>query len=439
MNRIIQALEKYFVPVAGKIGAQRHLVAIRDGFVAVMPLILLGSIAVLINNLPIGVFQTFMNSVFGETCKGLGGNIWTGSFAIISFLVAIGVSYNLAKSYDIDALSAALVTLGALIMISPPTPTDWGINFAWTGAQGLFVSLLTALVVTEIFRKLIQSKFTIKMPEGVPPAVAKSFAALIPAGVVFVLIGLIQLLINNSEAITSIHEWVFKIIQTPLQGLADTLPSAIIFEFLIHLLWFFGLHGSNIIGPVMDSIYLPLLEENINLFNSGVAATDVPNIVTKPFLDVFVHMGGAGTTLALLVAVFMVAKSAQMRGVGKLSAPAGLFNINEPALFGLPIVLNPTLLIPFIFTPVVLTITSYVATVIGLVPKTVTLVPWTMPPIIGGYLVTGGSFAGAILQIINFTIAVALYLPFVKIADNMSSGKLGPSSKGIPSDTTISG
>ncbi|WP_175414304.1 PTS cellobiose transporter subunit IIC [Halalkalibacterium halodurans] len=414
MNPVMQWMEKHFIPVAGRIGSQRHLVAVRDGFVAIMPLIIIGSFAVLINNLPIEFFQNFMLNTFGEGWKTLGGNIWDGSFAVLSLLVVAGISYNLAKSYDVDALSAALLAVACYIIFTPTTD-DWGLSYAWTGSQGLFVGVLTAIVVTELFRLLYQSKFTIKMPEGVPSGVVKSFRALIPATVILILVSGLQMLI---AAITdgSIHELVFTVIQQPLQVLGNTLPAALIITFLNQLLWFFGLHGTNILGPVIDSIYLPLLEENISLFAQGTSAADVPYIVTKPFLDAYVFMGGSGTTLALIAAIFLVSASKHYRTIGKLSAPAGIFNINEPVLFGLPVVLNPVMFIPFLTIPVLLTLTSYLAIAIGLVPKTVALVPWTTPPLISGYLVTGGSFAGVVLQLFNITLATALYIPFIKAA-----------------------
>lgn len=416
MNKIIQFLEKYFVPFAGKIGSQRHLVAIRDGFVAIMPLIILGSFAVLINGLPFDAYQEFMVKVFGEGWTDLGGNIWKGSFAILSLLVGIGISYNLAKSYNVDGLSAALVTFGALVIMSPVTATEGGIDFAWTGAQGLFVALIVSLVSTEIFRFLIQKNFTIKMPNGVPTAVARSFAALLPSAVVFIIFGMVFLLFSHAG--TSLHTIIFEGIQKPLQGLSNTLPSAIIVSLLIHLLWFFGLHGTNILGPIMETIYLPSLESNMEAFKNGVSAfSDQLTIITKPFFDVYVHLGGAGATLALIVAIFLVAKSAQYRSIGRLTAPAGLFNINEPVLFGVPIVLNPILVIPFVLIPIVLTCTSFFAISMGLVPKTVALVPWSMPPIISGYLVSGGAWQGIILQLFNFLVAVAIYIPFVKVQD----------------------
>lgn len=393
MQKFIAFMEKYLVPVAGRIGAQRHLVAIRDGFIAVMPLILVGSFAVLINNLPIDAFQNFMKGTFGDAWKDIGGGMWTGSFAILALIVAVGISYNLAKSYGVDALSAAIITFGALIIISPTTPKEGGIDLAWTGAQGLFVSIIVALLVTEVFRFFVQRDITIKMPDGVPPAVMKSFAALVPAFVILIVTAGIQLAVKLAG--TSIHKMVFETIQLPLQGLAGTLPSAIIIALLIHVLWFFGLHGPNIIGGIIDPIYLPALEKNMKLFNDGMSAYDVPHIFTKPFFDVYVYIGGSGATLAFLVAVMLVAKSAQLRGVGRVSIGPGFFNINEPVIFGTPIVLNPTLIIPFVLTPVVLVITSYTAITLGWVPKTVALVPWTMPPIFSGYLVSGGSIAGA--------------------------------------------
>lgn len=407
-----------FIEIAGRIGAQRHLVAIRDGFVAIMPLIIVGSIAILINNFPpLGNFEfvEWMNGIFGDgNWQTVGGSIWNGTFAVLGLLIAFSIAYNLAKSYDIDGLSAGLISAAAYIMLVPETP-DWGLNFAWLGAQGLFIAIILGLVLTELFRVLVNSKFTIKMPEGVPDGVARSFMALIPASIILIIVGFFQAMISVFAEV-SVFEIIFNVIQEPLQGLGDTLPAAMIISFLNHLLWFFGLHGTNILGSVIEPIYLPLIEENLNLFSSGVSAFDVPNLVTKPFLDSFVFMGGSGTTIALIIAILIVVrqeKNHPYREVAKLSAPAGLFNINEPVIFGLPIVLNPVMLIPFIFIPVLLTVISYVALATGIVPKTVAILPWTTPPILSGYLVTGGSWRGVGLQIVNIGVAVLLYIPFV--------------------------
>ncbi|CUB09725.1 Lichenan permease IIC component [Bacillus cereus] len=415
MQKFIAFMEKYMVPIAGKIGSQRHLAAIRDGFIAVMPLILVGSMAVLVNGLPIPAFQDFMKDLFGETWTQIGAGMWTGSFGVLALMVAVTISYNLAKSYGVDGLSAGIISFGALIILTPTTPKEAGINMLWTGAQGLFVSLIVSILVTEIFRFFVQRNITIKMPDGVPPAVMKSFAALVPAFVILTGIASIQLAVKLAG--TSVHEYIFNTLQVPLQGLAGTLPSAIFIALLVHVLWFFGLHGPNIVGGIIEPLYLPALEKNIKLFQDGTSAFDVPNIITKPFFDTFVYLGGSGATLAFLVVVLIVAKSAQLRGVSRLSIGPGAFNINEPVIFGTPIVLNPILFIPFVLTPVVLVITSYTAIYLGWVPKTVAMVPWNVPPIISGYLVTGLHPSGAILQLFNFVVAMAIYFPFVVACD----------------------
>lgn len=253
------------------------------------------------------------------------------------------------------------------------------------------------------------------MPEGVPGGVERSFKALIPAILILFIIGAFQAILNVLSD-NSIFEIIFNIFQEPLQGLGNTLPAAVAVSFINHILWFFGLHGTNIIGSVIEPLYLPLIEQNAALFQSGVSAFDVPYIVTKPFLDSYVFMGGSGTTIALIIAIIIVVRRERRhpyRQVANVAAPAGIFNINEPVIFGLPIVLNPVMLIPFILVPVTLTIISYFALSVGLVPKTVAILPWTTPPILSGYLVTGGSWRGVLLQIINLTIAVLIYIPFV--------------------------
>ena len=295
-----------FIEIAGRIGAQRHLVAIRDGFVAIMPLIIVGSLAILINNFPpLGElnFVEWMNGIFGEgNWQAVGGSIWNGTFAVLGLLIAFSIAYNLAKSYEVDGLSAGLISAAAYIMLVPETP-DWGLSFAWLGAQGLFVAIIIALVLTEIFRFLVKSKFTIKMPEGVPDGVARSFTALIPATIILIIVGFFQAMMNVFAEI-SIFELIFNVIQEPLQGLGNTLPAAIVVSFLNHLLWFFGLHGTNIIGSVIEPVYLPLIQTNLELFQGGMSAFEVPYIVTKPFLDSFVFMGGSGATIALLIAIY---------------------------------------------------------------------------------------------------------------------------------------
>lgn len=362
MRAIINFLEKYFVPIAGKIGSQRHLVAIRDGFVILMPLIIAGSMGVLINNLPLKWYQSLMPRIFGEGWRTFGGHLWEASFGIMSLLAVCTIAYSLAKHYKADGMSAAVVSLGSLLVIMEAT-AEGAIPTQWTGALGLFVAIFVALIATEVFVKLAKcKKLIIKMPDGVPPAVSKSFAALLPACITLAIVAIVKILFTKF-GVPDIHKVIYDGLQGPLSSLANTMGSAIIIALLNHLFWFFGLHGSNILEPVMQAVYLPALDAN-------------------------------------------------------MAAGPGLFNINEPMIYGLPIVLNPVFFIPFILTPVVLTILSYLAISIGLVPHTIAMVPWTTPPILSGFLATG-SWRGSVLQIVNLAIGIAMYFPFIKMAEKL--------------------
>lgn len=417
MNHLIKFLEKYFVPVVSSIGSQRHLVAIRDGFVSIMPLIIVGSLSILFNNLPIPVYQDFMQSLLGEGWTTFADNIFRGTVSVMSLLVVFSISYNLAHSYRSEhTVFAGLISLAALMTVMEPSGNY--IPYQYLDAGGLFVSILIALVSTEIFVRLMKNKkIIIKMPGGVPPAINRSFAVVFPALIVLGLFAGIKVLATRM-GFGNVHQILYNFIQEPLAGMANTLGSAIIIVFTKHILWFFGLHGSNILEPVMQTMYLPALQENMNAMLTGVS---LPNIVTKPFLDTFVYMGGCGTTLSLILAILISSGKRRYRELGKLSIAQGIFNINEPVLYGLPIVMNPVLMIPFIITPVVLTVISYMVTAIGIVPHTVAMVPWTTPPVISGFLVTG-SITGSILQLINIAIGTVIYLPFIKIAEHSKTG-----------------
>lgn len=419
MKKFISFMEEHFVPVAGRIGAQRHLVAIRDGFVTLMPLIIAGSLATLINALPIPAYQNFMTNMFGESWKNFGGNIWSGSFAIMSFLVVFTIAYNLAKSYESDGLTAGVVAFAALLSITKPTADGSGIPYSAAGGVGLFLAIIVALISTEIFVRLRRTKsLIIKMPDNVPPAVSKSFASLLPVMITIAIFSVIKILFAVI-GVDDIHKLIYDALQAPLEAVANTLWSAILIALLNHLFWFFGLHGSNILEPVMQAVYLPALEKNMA---AAVAGTAIPNIVTKPFFDAFVYMGGSGTTICLIIAIYIASKRKHHRNMANLSLGPGLFNINESMIYGMPIVLNPAFIIPFILTPVLLTIISYIAIATGLVPHTIAMVPWTTPPLVSGWIATG-SIRGSILQIVNLVIGVIIYIPFIVLAERIDDRK----------------
>lgn len=405
MDGFINFMERRFIPIASKIGAQRHLVAIRDSFMVTMPLMILGALAVMINNLSLTIpaFGNFMNGIFGgESWKGFGGAVWNGTFGVLSVFIAFLVAYNLANSYGKDGVSTGVVSVASFFTLGAATS---GMN-----SSGLFVALIVAIVVTELFRRLLGNpKLVVKMPDGVPPAVAKSFAALFPAMITISLFGLVAAIIAGF-GVEDMFASFYAMVQEPFMGLANSYGSALLIAFITPFLWFFGLHGANMIDPLMQAINAPAIEANMAAISAGKTA---PYIVNKPFIDSFVNMGGTGVTLGLIIAIYLVGrKHKAFMVVNNLSAAPGVFNINEPLMFGLPLVLNPLMFIPFILTPMVCVTTAYFATKFGLVPPATVMPPWVTPPILGGFLATQ-SISGAVLSAVNLVISIVMYMPFV--------------------------
>ncbi len=425
--------------VAAKFGAQRHLAAIRDGFVSLMPLIIAGSFALIIKNLPLPTvekWQAFLPEFVINICN----MVWWGTIGMLTLFAVFSIAYHLAKSYNVDGLGAGFIALASYIALTPQVATAvlgdtgltadqvvsagtldtsfqlWGnLGFSYTSANSLFIGIIVALVATEIFVRFSRiDKLTIKLPAGVPPAVGRSFSILLPATITITAVAVIGLAVHEI-----IGKDVFTLITdlfAPLVSGSDTLIGAIVIVLLNQILWSFGLHGSNIIGGVYEPISLKLMTENMEAFANGDV---IPHIVTKPFLDAYVHLGGSGATLGLVIAIFLISRTKLNRTLGKTSIGPGLFNINEPVIFGMPIVLNPVLIIPFVVGPLILTITSYYALAWGWVDKTVALIPWTTPPFLSGWMVSGGDWHAIILQAVNIAIAILIYLPFVRIVDQL--------------------
>lgn len=252
------------------------------------------------------------------------------------------------------------------------------------------------------------------MPPTVPPAVSKSFAALIPA-VLTLTIFLVLRIVFTFTPWGNIHDFIYEIIQAPLTNLGKGIIPTIIAIFVIQILWFFGLHGQIIVNSVLDPIWNTLTLENLEAFRAGV---EIPNIVTKQFIEIFtVSLGGTGMTLIVLIIILAFMKSRQLKEVGKLALPAGIFNVNEPAIFGLPVVLNPAIVIPWVLAPMVSTLVAYFAMATGLVPLTTGVsVPWTTPVFISGMLATN-SLRGGLLQLVQMVVVGVIWFPFLKVWD----------------------
>lgn len=383
------------------------------------PLTIFGSITLVIANLP------FLDKLLGAERLAILQNMLNPASAvtmsIATVFIVLGIGYYFSKDQKVDALFGAAVALAAFLVLTPLeviTENEEVVSNVFSidrlGAKSMFVGMFAAFFSAALYCKFVKKNFVIKMPASVPPAVSKSFAALIPA-ILTLTIFLIVRIIFTFTPWGNIHDFVFQIVQAPLTSLGKGIIPTIIAIFAIQLLWFFGLHEQIIVNSVLDPIWNTLSLENIDAYRAGEM---LPNIVTKQFMESFtVSLGGTGMTLVVLIIILTMMKSKQLRGVGKLAAPAGIFNVNEPCIFGLPIVLNPTIAIPWILAPMVSTLVAYLAMATGIVPLTTGVsVPWTVPVFISDILATN-SIRGGLLQLVQMAIVGIIWFPFLKTWD----------------------
>lgn len=409
-------LNEKIIPFFQRLSGSRHLVALRDGMTAAVPMIIIGSVFMIVAQFPIQGYQDFMAHTFGSNWATVVQYPTNASFHIMGLVAVAGISYNLAKSYKVDAFSAMVVAIGAFILTIPLRVDKAGamwVPLQQLDSSGLFIAILVGLFITDLYVWLVHKNLTIKMPSTVPPAVSNSFASLFPGALALILMWIIRMTVESSP-MKSIPNIINFVLQEPLSHLNNSLPGAIIVELFICLLWFFGIHGANTVSGVMMPIWLGAMTQNANAMQAGKA---LPNIVTQQFYDNFVHMGGSGATIGLAFMLAFLSKSKEFKTLGKLVVGPALFNVNEPIIFGMPVVMNYKLLLPFILAPMANVITTYTAMSTGIVAKTMgVMVPWTTPPIISGYLATG-HLSGAVLQLFNIVIDGLIYYAFFKSMD----------------------
>lgn len=418
MDKFLDGLQEKLGPIALKLNENKYLGAIRDGFMGAMSLLILGSLFLLFANLPIPGYADLMANTFGNDWAVFFNVPYDVTMNIMTLFVIIGLSRSLAKSNGIDDLGAVLWALIGFLILTPVSSFEVNStvssflpmnNFS---ASGLFLGMLSAILAVEIMAFVLKRGWRIKLPESVPSNVAKSFDALIP-GLFIILIFMGIRMIFEATLYETAQAFIFQIIQTPLTSVGTSLPATVLVIIIETVLFSFGLHGPNIIGGVMQPLWLSTMAENLAAFQAGL---DLPNIVTYQFYGNFIKVGGAGGTIGLALLCLFVAKSQQFKTLGKLAIGPSIFNINEPLIFGLPIVLNPVFIIPFVITPVVLTILTYIVMTTGLVPPTNGVnVPWTTPPIFSGFLVSG--WRGALWQVMEIGISTAIYFPFFRMED----------------------
>ncbi len=410
MNKVMYFLEKYLLPIAEKLGQNKYLNVLRDSFMLSFPLTMFGSIFIVIANLPF--LNLLMSDEKLQILKEALAPAAEGSMLMMTVFVIMGIGYYLTSSYKIEGIFGSAIAISAFFLVTPfqngAMPLDR------LGAKGMFIGMLVGFISAEIYRKVVQKGWTIKMPDSVPPAVAKSFSALIP-GFVTLSVFLIVRIIFSLTPYGNIHDFIYLVIQTPMVKLGGGIVATVIAIIFIQVLWFFGLHGQTIVNSVLDPVWNTLSLQNLEAYQAG---KELPNIITKQFIETYtVGLGGTGMTIAVVFALLFVMKSRQLKELGKLAGPAAIFNVNEPIIFGLPIVMNPLVFIPWLIAPIVVVIFTYTMMAIGLAPiPTGVIVPWTVPIFFSGALATN-SIMGGVLQIINFFIVFIIWLPFLKVLD----------------------
>jgi PTS system cellobiose-specific IIC component len=418
VKKFTEFIEVHLAGPMAKLANQRHLRAIRDGIIATLPLIIIGSFFLIIAFPPLpaswGVTQ-FLTSNAATILLP-----YRMTMYIMTLYATFGIGASLSKTYNLDVISGGILsTIAFLLTFVPVNIPAEALDAAGTagfvlpmanlGGGGMFVGIITSILAVEIYRLTDKSKFKITMPEQVPPAVARSFETLTPTLIVILGISTLTYFVGFDW-----HSTISKIV-SPLVSAADSLPSVLLLIFLITFFWSFGIHGVSIVGSLARPLWLQLLDGNTAAMAAG---KELPSIAAEPFYQWFIWIGGSGCTIGLALLLAFKTKSQFASKLGKATLAPAIFNINEPLIFGTPIVLNPILIIPFILTPMVTATIAWFATQLGLVNRVIFTAPWTLPGPIGAYLATGGDWRAAVLNIILIAISVVIYYPFVKIYDN---------------------
>lgn len=394
-------MNKYIVPPLTALSENPYLSAIRAGMVSVVPLTIVGSLFIIIAFLPISGWDAII-----DPYRALLDIPVKATFGLLAVFVCFSIGYDLGKQMKQEAMvSAALATL--IFLLIQLNLEDGSLVMDNLGSSGIFTAIIIAFISVRVQKFFNDKNLIIKLPPGVPPVVYESFASLSPLFFLVVAFWLIRFVAGVD--INAMVQSVFK----PLVFALNTLPGILVYAFLVTLLWSVGINGDNAMDAIVAPIFLQYLAVNITAL---AAHQPIPYITANGFFTTFVNVGGTGATIALAL-IMVFSKEPGYRKISRFSLPTQIFQINEPIFFGFPIVLNPIFMIPYIFNALVLTASTYMLMYWGFINKPVINVPWTTPPIIGHYLVSGGDWRAAVWGVISILIAMVVYFPFAKVAE----------------------
>lgn len=437
-NKFDKFLNDKLVPLGAKISNQPHLKAIRDGMVAATPVALLGGMTLIVTSPPVNLETMKPTNIFFQFLivwkqwaiqHGLGIELlFRSSMGLMALFVCMAISNSLAKHYKMQSMNTMIIAAVSFLITSAPSNLvvfsdilnksktiekalegqSMALPMNYLGAEGIFTAIIIGLLVTESTRFLQDRGLLIKMPEAVPEPVKASFASIIPLVVNVVGIFLISLLVQSLTGGLLIPDLIKKLF-SPFVFAVDSVVGIFLISIVTQLLWVVGLHGSSIVSGLVGAFELGNLAANAEAVTKGLAPEF---IYTEPFRAFFMILGGAGATIGLNI-LMLRSKDKQMRTLGKLAILPSIFNINEPIIFGVPIVLNPVLAIPFIGVQTVNGILTYIVMKLDILGKTYTYVPWTTPAPIGAAIATM-SIIAFFWIIFLIVLDILMWYPFFK-------------------------
>ncbi|MGF1889724.1 PTS sugar transporter subunit IIC [Photobacterium profundum] len=425
-DSIINFVENIIAPLAVKVGNQKYVRAMRDGFIVAMPFIIVGSFALVFAFPPLA--EDTQNA-FGRTWLDFASANFDNlmmpfqmTMGIMAIFVSLGIGYSLARAYKMDGITSASLSLMSFLVASAPATNDT-LSMGYLSGTGIFTAVISAFFSVELIRILKKYNVTIRLPEQVPPAIARSFELLIPVLVVFLTLFPLSLFVQAQYDML-IPDLVLEMFK-PLVSASNSLPAIIGALLLCQLLWFAGIHGAAIVVGLLSPIFLTNIGANQAAYLAGEA---IPNVFTQPFWDFYIFIGGSGATLALVI-LMMFSRSVHLRSLGRMSFVPGVFQINEPVIFGSPLVLNPTMFIPFIFAPVLNATIAYAAVHIGIVGAGVSQTAWTAPALLGASWGSGWTLSPILLVLALLVMDIFIYLPFFKIFEKQLLKEEGKSAE----------
>lgn len=408
------SLQEVLGKVSVKLGGNIYVNAIKDGMLSYMPFAFIASIYLIIAFFPVPAFSDFITNLTGSVAwKGKLALVNSASLGIGGLLVLLSISKSISEKLNINTIQVQLTSVVSFVLLIPFGAQDAVkfIDVTFLGAQTIFLAIIISIITAKVYKFVDDKGIKFKMPAAVPPSVSAPFESIIPSLFVITLFWVLRLVIDGFNAGSALEIFNY-VLGVPLQKVGGSLFGVIIVKMFSQLLWFFGIHGDSIVNGVMMPIFQVLQDTNKTISMAGGTPT---NIICQSFWDNFASIGLIGSIASIVI----IAKSKSYKEMKKIAGIPYIFNVGEPTLFGIPLMMNVIYFIPFILSNVVSILISYAAFALKLVPVCTGLVqaPWTTPIVISGYLTTG-SIAGSILQIVCLIVSMLLWMPFVKIADN---------------------